>query len=194
MAELEFWGNEIGGRWIATDALEADMTIFSFGVGEDISFELECLKRGYMVFCFDPTPRSIAYINPMVLNKDNDPNLKGLYFRPIGISNVEGVERFYYPKNKSFVSCSFVRKETDEYFEANVYTLKQIIESVGRKPDIVKLDIEGAEYGVIDSMHNMNYPKILMVEFHGDKEADYANLLSMIYNQVFQNGHDYLFI
>lgn len=188
MAEYEFWGNEIGGRWIAVDALEADMTIFSFGVGEDISFELECLKRGYTVFCFDPTPRSIVYMDQIT------PQYPKLFFNPIGLSNIVGRERFYYPKNGLFVSCSSVRKETDEFFIANVLTLGKAIELVGINPDIVKLDIEGAEYDVIDSMHNMNYPKILMVEFHGDKEADYVDLLSMIYNNVFKNGHDYLFI
>lgn len=180
-----FLGNEIGGRWMKEGYLQADMTLFSFGVGEDISFELECLKLGVKVFCFDPTPRSIDYINQF--SHDN------LQFYSIGISNHNGTEKFYVPKDSKHVSHSIHNIQgTQYYFEAEVMRLNDIIKMVGIEPDIVKLDIEGEEYCVLDKMRN--YPKCLMVEFHGDQEFFYADYVRAKYKEIYKNGHDWLFL
>lgn len=181
MAELEFLGNEIGGRWVKKGSLLPDMTMFSFGVGEDISFELEAVKRGVKVFLFDPTPKSISYM------KNFD-----IPFYPIGISHKSGKEKFYFPHNPNHVSCSIVNLQgTSEYFWAEVLTLKDIIKMIGVNPDIIKLDVEGEEYRVINGM---NLPKILMVEFHGGGEFLYVDFLRTKYKESYVSGKDYLFI
>lgn len=180
-----YLGNEIGGRWMKEGYLQADMTLFSFGVGEDISFEIECLKQGVKVFCFDPTPRSIDYMNQF-----SHTNLK---FYPIGISDKTKTEKFYVPKDPNHVSHSIVNlQETNDYFEADVMSLNDIIKMIGIEPDILKMDIEGAEYKVLDRIKK--YPKCLMIEFHGDQEWIYVDYTRAKYKEVYKDGHDYLFL
>ena len=64
----ELFGNT-GAEWcLVPDYLNERSIIYSFGVGTDISFDLQVIKRiGCMVFAFDPTPRSIECIKNQAL-------------------------------------------------------------------------------------------------------------------------------
>jgi hypothetical protein len=56
-------GTEYGRHTVCTDRLGPDSIVYSFGLGEDISFDLELIERtGATVYGFDPTPRSIAWV------------------------------------------------------------------------------------------------------------------------------------
>ena len=57
-------GSIYGGWTICTEAgLGSDSVIYSVGVGEDISFDLDLIKTfGCQILAFDPTPRSINWI------------------------------------------------------------------------------------------------------------------------------------
>jgi hypothetical protein len=56
--EYEVLGSEYGGWPIAVSGVGPDTPIFSFGAGDDISFDLAAIERfGCDVLVFDPTPR-----------------------------------------------------------------------------------------------------------------------------------------
>jgi hypothetical protein len=57
-------GSDYGGWSIAPAAISSEAVVYSFGIGEDISFDLALIKRfGIVVHAFDPTPRSIAWVH-----------------------------------------------------------------------------------------------------------------------------------
>jgi FkbM family methyltransferase len=177
---MEFLGNEIGGRFFPTERIFDGMLMFTFGVGEDISFELEMARMGVRCICFDPTPKSIQYMKQY-------PHIE---FKPWGLFHKSMQKRFYYPKDPNHVSCSIGNLQgTTEWFKARCITLEVATEKFGI-PDIVKMDIEGAEYKVIDNFQF--WPEILMVEFHGNKEKQYADYLALQYGTVHKDNHDYL--
>lgn len=179
---MEFLGNEIGGRYFPTERIFEDMLMFSFGVGEDISFELEMTRMGVRCICFDPTPKSIRF---MV-------NYPKIEFYPWGLYHKAGQQRFYYPTDPTHVSCSIGNlQKTEKFFRARCISLQNAEDKFGT-PDILKMDIEGAEYAVIDKIQF--FPPILMVEFHGNKEEQYADYLAKVYQHVYKDNHDYLAI
>ncbi|MGC2298446.1 MAG: hypothetical protein WA476_06560, partial [Acidobacteriaceae bacterium] len=56
-------GTVYGGWTIAPDLLNANSVMFSFGVGNDISFDLATIERfGMTVHGFDPSPEAIRWI------------------------------------------------------------------------------------------------------------------------------------
>src|SRR5436305_14661221 len=58
--ERLYLGNE-RARWcVCPTNLSADSVVYSFGIGEDISFDLQLIDRfAVKVHAFDPTPRSL---------------------------------------------------------------------------------------------------------------------------------------
>ena len=53
----EFLGSDYGGWCICPENLTADSVVYSFGVGEDISFDLALIERfGLRVMLLIPTP------------------------------------------------------------------------------------------------------------------------------------------
>jgi hypothetical protein len=61
----ESWVGNERARWcICPGALSVSSVVYFFGVGEDVSFELEMIRQfGVRVHAFDPTPRSIDLVS-----------------------------------------------------------------------------------------------------------------------------------
>lgn len=89
----------------------------------------------------------------------------------------------------------------NEYDEVKNLNFTELVKE--NKPDIIKIDIEGAEYQIIDSIIDYN-PDVLFIELHGSeiKCADALNELTINYPNnkidaihVFQKvgGYDCLF-
>jgi len=72
-------GND-GAAWcVLTDVLTTDSVVYSAGIGEDISFDVELIKRfGVHVHAFDPTPRSLAWLRTQKLPEGFQPHEYGL--------------------------------------------------------------------------------------------------------------------
>jgi FkbM family methyltransferase len=156
-------GNE-GACWcICPEELSASSAVYSFGVGEDISFDLELIRRfGVWVYAFDPTPRSIAWVHEQKLPTK-------FSFRPFGLAATDGNCAFLPPENPTHVSHTIVqRKSSQRAIEAPMHRLGTIMKMLGHSQiDLLKMDIEGAEYGVLEDMLACRIDvKQLLVEFH----------------------------
>lgn len=191
--ELEFIGTPTGGRWFNRDLFKG--TLYCFGVGEDISFELAAADAGMDVFCFDPTPRSWQYMQTI-----SHPRV---HLIRNGLGAFCGRRTFYYPANRDEVSCSMANlQHTEESFEAFVIDLSMALKSVEFNQnrafpmDILKIDIEGTEYEVIRWMLlNKFFPPVFMVEFHPNEEPwSLIAELRNYYSKVYMDNNDYLFI
>jgi hypothetical protein len=87
---------------------------------------------------------------------------------PVGISDQDKKLRFYLPQNPSHVSCSIANlQKTNNFFLAQCYRLATLMAILGDSSiDLLKIDIEGAEYGVIKDIVSSNLlPSVLLVEF-----------------------------
>lgn len=147
--DMEHIGSHYGGWVIPTTRFDNQSICYCVGCGEDISFDMGLIERfGCDVYAFDPTPRAIAYVQDVA--SDNP----SYHFNPVGLWDKEDILRFYAPRNPAHVSHSLLNlQQTSEYIEVKVKTLRQLMrEAEHHRLDLLKLDIEGAEYKVIDSV------------------------------------------
>ena len=86
--DKQWAGNSYGGFYVANDSLSINSIVYSIGIGEDVSFDLDIIEKyGCKVFAFDPTPKSVNWVYKNVSNKNFN-------FSPIGISNEKGTKLF----------------------------------------------------------------------------------------------------
>jgi FkbM family methyltransferase len=143
---LEKIGTAYGGWIVPTALIGPAWRCYDGGVGEDASFDLGVIERfGCDVFAFDPTPRAIAYAEPIASREAH------FQFRPVGLWSSDTVLKFYSPRDPAHVSHSVVNlQHTTEWFEAAVVSIPSIMAELGHTSiDLLKLDIEGAEHAVI---------------------------------------------
>lgn len=176
------------GGWIvpADNGLTADSLCYCAGAGEDVSFECELVKRfGCRVRIIDPTPRAVQHFENLeravrsgarfLVNDSRidfysitEVHLDRLCFLPVGLADKDTEMKFFFPQNPAHVSCSVVNlQKTDHYFTAPCLRLSSIMNREGDVSiDLLKIDIEGAEYGVIEDMVASGLlPRLLLVEF-----------------------------
>jgi FkbM family methyltransferase len=148
---------------VPVEVLGPDSVCYCFGVGENITFDLELANSvGCNVYAFDPTPRAIIHARTVGGSAD------GFHFSPVGVWDKDESVRFYAPANPSNVSHSALNlQRTGEFFEAPCRTVGSIMREYGhRRLDLLKLDVEGAEYRVIASLLRDGIDiTILCVEF-----------------------------
>lgn len=198
---VERIGTPYGGWIIPQNRLNKDSVCYLVGAGEDISFDLGVAARfGCPVHIFDPTPRAVAHFDGLKANLKNGlptacstsptgfypeypPELADrLHFHAVGIWNEDTTLRFFAPQNEAHVSHSLVNlQQSDRFIEVPVRRLAGMMQEMGhRKIDLLKLDIEGAEYQVIRSLlEDKIEVSILCIEF--DESA--ANHLDTKYLQ-----------
>lgn len=156
-------GTEYGGWYIPEDILNDKSICYCVGCGEDISFDIELInKYNSTVVGIDPTPRAIKYVT------ENTKDVSNYIFESVGLWDEKTTLKFYEPKNKEHVSHSFLNlQKTNEYIEVEVDTLLNIMNKHGHKKiDLIKIDIEGSEYRVLNYILENNIDiDIICVEF-----------------------------
>ncbi len=157
-------GSEYGGWNIIPGYISKDSIVHSFGVGEDISFDIGLIEKyGVTVHAFDPTPRSIQWVKNQNLTSQ-------FVMHEYGILDYDGFVNFHPPKDINHISHTII--ETSQKDEACVRVPVKKIQTILKELqhnsiDLLKMDIEGAEYSVIKDMQSTDIrPKQLLVEFH----------------------------
>lgn len=148
------------GAWtVPVGLLNPDSVVYSFGLGEDISFDLAVIERfGCTVHGFDPTPVAGAWLAAQPL----DPRF---VFHPIGLSETDGtVDFFVPPEGHSFSRTT----QGGDSVPRPVQRLTTIMADLGHEHiDLLKMDIEGFEYAVIlDFLAAGVRPTVVNVEYH----------------------------
>lgn len=155
-------GSAYGGWWVPGWIISPGALAYSAGVGEDTSFDVELAARGVQVVCFDPTPRAVAHVASHVPEGT-------LEFEPIGWWDQDCDLQFFVPRDPAHVSHSAVNlQRTSDFFMASAERPTSVRRRRGEPvPDLVKMDIEGAEYRVLPAMISDGFlPRVLCVEFN----------------------------
>jgi FkbM family methyltransferase len=154
------------GVWtVCPDGLAPDGVVYSFGVGDNLAWELDLIARfGVTVHAFDPTPASIAWVAQQRLPAR-------LHFHPIGIAAHDGMATFHLPRRGSrfnYRPGSDGAGRPHESVAAPVRRLGTIAAQLGHsRLAVLKLDVEGAEY---DALADLPAEDVaidqLLIEFH----------------------------
>lgn len=157
-------GSEYGGWWVCATDLSADSIVYSLGIGTDITFDLSMIEAlGVAVHAFDPTPGSVDYLKSTALPD-------GFHWRQYGVGGHDGLARFFRPDNPLHISHTLVAQTRThaEAIEVEVRRLSTIMRELGHAAvDVLKMDIEGAEYDVLDDILEHQLPvRQILVEFH----------------------------
>ncbi len=170
-----------GGKWIADpQTLSGSSVVYSFGVGDNISFDMDMAGLfGCDVYMFDPSPSVVSgfrgFLPAQACGKGH------LTYRPIGLGPVS--------KEAS--------RQWDLIIEGKqceARSLADIARSLHHTHvDVLKIDIEGGEFAALQQMIETRellnlQVKQLLVEFHlwdDQRFAEFVRLLGSLYQQGF---------
>jgi FkbM family methyltransferase len=184
-------GTVYGGWSVPEGVLNRDSICYCAGCGEDISFDLGLIERyGCQVFAFDPTPRAVTFV-------ERTAGMNPAYhFLDVGLWSRDETLKFYAPQDPRHVSHSLVNlQHTTQFIEVRVKRLMQLMEANRhRRLDLLKLDIEGAEYAVLDSIaEDELHIRVLCVEFDEywhPQDSDYLQRIRRYVKALLSRGYE----
>jgi FkbM family methyltransferase len=162
--EKRRFGSDYGGWDIIDTNLNPDSVVYSFGVGEDASFDIALIEKyDLIIHAFDPTPKSIEWVKRQGL-PDN------FVMHNYGIAAFDGNISFNPPENPDHVSHTILDRPSTKAkaISVPVKKLGTIMQELRHDHiDMIKMDIEGAEYDVIKDIYKSNVrPGQILIEFH----------------------------
>lgn len=203
-------GTRYGGWWIDSKKLGPTPLLIDCGLGEDISFPMAFLDRfGGHVIGIEPNPRSLAYCMPRC--PQGMEILVNAFWTRGGETLTFHLPRtqMKLPKGADGVSGSLLSSHGyvsgGEPLTVNTIDLNGVLRQAGRDScEILKIDIEGAEYDVISALiGNGQIRKIdqLLVEFHhsvthhtlADTEATVRQLVGAGFHVRHIEGRNFIF-
>ena len=159
---------ECDGWLYAPDALPPGATLYCFGVGDSIIFEETLLDEHTLsVHAFDPTPASLGWLKTQRIPS-------GFVFHPWAVAGKDETLTLY-PRlsqrgrrSRLMWTADAGQADPASAIEVPALTVPSIMRALGHsRVDLVKLDVEGAEYDAIDAMlEHSDPPRQLLVEFH----------------------------
>jgi FkbM family methyltransferase len=154
--------------------------VLSGGVGQDISFELELASKVKQIYLFDPSPTAKRTLKNLKLPKN-------IEFFPLGLSKKSGKVGFAKPDLE--MEGSFKPGSDVEFgcISISDFCKEHKIKHI----DLLKIDIEGFEYGVLeDLLKNNILPDQICVEFHhfmkGYSRFQTAKILFKLYKKGYR--------
>jgi FkbM family methyltransferase len=208
-------GTKVHGYFIPENFLNSSSLCYCVGAGEDISFDTELVHHfGCDVVILDPAPEGINHFNLLKSKIENHESLSlnnletkftyrikkdqlsKLKFIELGVWTEATMIKFYKPNiGDYYVSHSIeLFKEHGEYIEVPVDRLSNIMKSQGHTSiDLLKLEIEGAEYKVIETIVEDKLDiKIILVEYdevYHCKGLDYLKRIKKSSELLLDNGY-----
>lgn len=142
--------------------------VYSFGIGDSIGFETELIAaHGMTVHAFDPTPHTLQWLQ----SQHTPPQLE---FHPWAVAGEDG-ELTMFPRRRADGQRSTVMWTMDpgqaditRAITVPAHTIPSLMKKLGHERlDLVKLDVEGAEYDALSGMLDQNVlPTQILLEFH----------------------------
>ena len=142
-------GSSYGGWTIPEGLIQPDWTCYSVGAGEDISFDLELIRRfGVVVRSVDPVPE---YVHRALLQAGGDPRFSAHHAAIATGNGPVQMQRTHHPGSSSLSAAELY--DTHSYLELPGRSLPSLMSELGdSRIDLLKLDIEGSEYEVLPTL------------------------------------------
>ncbi len=174
-----------GGYLVCSEAIKKVENLITLGVGDDISFEIDIEKKCSLkkIHLYDYTVNHILfikiimkYIRRIITFRTKLDNLTH------SIKNYISFVKF----NKKPNVCLF-KKKVVKTVKGNIdITLNEILFNIEGKNNLLKIDIEGSEYEIIDDILSKS-PMInmLIIEFHwiNDNKEIFINSIKKLQNK-----------
>lgn len=223
LVKTERHGSLYGGWIIPENWFDQHSVCYLVGAGEDISFDLALVARyRSKAWIIDPTPRAHDHFkrwkkqteagHPTECGTCQDGHYPAfpadligqITFCPVGLWNEDTTLRFFAPRNEAYVSHSLVNlQRSEKHIEVPVKKLGTLMNELGHKRiDLLKIDVEGAEYQVLEAMLADNIEvDVLCIEYdetatnHLDKgyidriENSLKALVQVGYHVIAQESH-----
>jgi len=187
----------IANYYIKSDLLNEKSVIYSFGIGENLSFEKKLADLyNLKVYCFDPTSLAIKFMSNEIYDKNK------IFFKPFGIWNKDGKVKFFIQdeQNASNSGGSITNLfKNFKYDLLDCFKLSTLMKLNNHsKVDILKLDIEGAAPEVMENIIDEKIQiKQIVVEFEYSEDDNidddefyaWSERLKKIIIQMRKNGY-----
>jgi FkbM family methyltransferase len=180
------------------DVLSKNSIVISGGVGKDITFEHGLVEKfGCNVILLDPSPTGIE---TMSLPGNQIPQFRYL---PVGLAGKPCSLRLSAPLDP--VEGSWIPVQAREMIEVQCLDIRSVMNQCGCDSiDLLKLDIEGPEYDVLDSILDLGIPvRQVLVEYHHGLLPGYTISQTMKsifkmrkhgYKLIFGDGNNHTFL
>lgn len=158
------FGADHGGWDVVTSNIDMQSIVYSLGVGENASFDKALIEKyNLIIHAFDPTPNSIKWVKRQGFSKN-------FIMHEYGIAAVDENISFYPPEKAGYTSYTILDRPSAKAnaISVPVKRLSTVMKELGHDHiDILKMDIEGAEYEVINDIFKSDIrPQQILVEFH----------------------------
>ncbi len=150
------------------EALRQGAIVYSLGVGDNIDFDRHLIQHhGVTVHAFDPTPYAVEWMQQTGAQANFN-------FHQWAVAAIDG-EITMQPRGRTAGQQPAVMWSAVEADAANggqiqvpAYSIATIMQKLEHERiDLLKIDIEGLEYEVIESIGSLAHkPDQLLVEFH----------------------------
>lgn len=201
--DMEMYGRGYAAWALPKDYVRRNSVVYSFGIGEDVSFDLTLIEAvGCQIHAFDPTPKSLAWV-------DREVREPRFIVHPWALGPKVGSMQLWLPSAPEHVSasCRPSDERSEESFVAECKDLPTIMTLLGHTHvDVLKMDIEGAEYEVLSSLtadSTIKKVRCLLVEFHhwmgGFHQQETLDAIEALRGEGFlilwvsETGHELLF-
>lgn len=141
------------------------------------------------VYCFEPDPRCIAFLNSNYYNKSNVVVVdKAVYYE-----DATGLD--FFCSQEASTTSSLTDKTGSQHYGrlsdrtlVDGITLNTFRQKYNCMPDFIKMDIEGAEYGVLTSLADYEIQDVdrWLIEFHENTNGEFLQVAERFQSLGFQ--------
>jgi len=195
-----YGGRELDHKWILEKVLKENDKIFELGanIGYYSMLENKILNSKCEIYAVEPDPRNIK-----VLSKNIEMfNLQGhIHFEQVAISNFSGEADLIFSKKTNLNRLKFssdMQINNDEIIKVKVFDFCEYISNLPAV-DLVRMDIEGAELEVFNSLvtKEMNYPNFVFpsrIIFETHNYGENKNQMKECLNSLVKKGYTFEYI
>ncbi|MDH4197661.1 MAG: FkbM family methyltransferase [Candidatus Aminicenantes bacterium] len=201
---LMMGAKQVPPNYVFRDRFSAGSVAIDVGTGCDPDFSKH-LMTNYNMECFavDPTLKHAAALRQLETEQPL------FHYLPLAVGPRNGAADFH--ESQVNVSGSFLKQHRNivndpvETYPVEMVTLAELLRRVAKRPvGIVKLDLEGYEYGVLFALDKAATAEVpqMIVEFHHDTVAGISwqetarairHVRSLGFKSFVYNGRDCLF-
>jgi FkbM family methyltransferase len=147
------------------DSYDVDNCKVVFDIGANVGLWTKYIlsRNAKKVYCFEPNKKALNHLKNTLNNNQNVTIIdKAIYQENTSL-------KFYVNEENSLISSLIAESGHSPSYDVTAITLEEAIkDSNEEKIDLIKIDVEGAEFGIIDTLSKEIAEKIdsFLIEYH----------------------------